>query len=509
MRPTRVFGFRLVALSALFGTATACASMTISQPGNDGDRVCAPAPVAVTWTGDVSRFGATLDGTDITSQFSVDYTNRTASAQLAAPTGTHTLEVTGQYPGWLGGTGTTNATRTFSVVTLGVAATPAVLPLARPGSATSTISASGCGGTVNLTVGSNMPSGSLPNGVVATPGSFSLNLPAPGNPGAGTSASRAVTLQASAGAPQGQYAVEVNATSGSQSARASFTLEVGRPTVTSVTPAIQARGGTVTIAGTGFDPACAVNAVTIGGTNLTPTVCSPAGTSLSVPVPAQAAYGATTVTVTVAGLASNARSLTVARQPGTFVAENIPSNTTNHMCVNPDGSTGNVQVQFSQLAANRERATYTAPGRTVGTIDFDRNTGPSSPPILNVGGGGFSACTAGIVLDAASPRFLLLNVATGATSERLFNFSTSVVGTYLNPGVFRSPDGTVVLIVTTGSTAQQQSFAFIDVDRARFGQDITSRACPFVAAPSIDANNQIVLTCGGGPGTTTTTIPIP
>lgn len=74
------------------------------------------------------------------------------------------------------------------------------------------------------------------------------------------------------------------------------------PKITSATPDAQRRGGTITLEGTHFASICAHNKITIGGASATvSSPCSP--TSLTFTVPAGAKAGATSILVTVNGIA--------------------------------------------------------------------------------------------------------------------------------------------------------------------------------------------------------------
>ena len=95
---------------------------------------------------------------------------------------------------------------------------------------------------------------------------------------------------------------------------ASFTVDVppppapGAPQITSVTPAHGLPGATVTVAGSGFGATQGTSSAKFGSTAAS--VSSWSATSITCAVPATAA-GATTVIVTVGGMASNAAAFTV------------------------------------------------------------------------------------------------------------------------------------------------------------------------------------------------------
>lgn len=484
---TRPVSRRAVVIVVLTLIAGGC-SIAIDWPKNDGDRVCPPVQVVVNWKGDMSNFAAALDGVDVTSQFFVSYSNQRASAQLTTTTGSHTIVARGVFQG-LFGPSSGDATRTFTVPGLSLTTNPTSLKLAKNSSApVAVIASSGCGGgTVNVT----FPT--LPPGVTATPSTLTITSSATTN------------IQASASAPTGKYTVPVSGTAGSLSASTSFSIDLGTPTVTSVTPNVQVKGGTLTIAGSGFDPLCTLNLVTLGGVNVTPSICSPAGTSVSIQIPPQANYGATQTIVTVGGLLSNSVPLTIARDPGNFVTANVVSQlSSNRTCSNANGSAGNVSVQVAQLGTNSYRATYKLAGAVVGSAI---NFAPDNPAASasNYGGAGFSLCAAGLVLDAGLRKLNLLNFDTGAVTVNTFFFLTPT-GNFVGPQIFRSPDGTIILFLTAGS-GQNFGAALIDVDKVHFGQVIaTSQVCLSAPMAAINGSNEIELSCGG---TQKTTFPIP
>lgn len=490
MNPTRLMSLRAVVITVVTLTAAAC-SIAIDWPKNNGDSVCPPVQVVVNWQqGSMNNFTATLDGVDVTSQFFVSYSAGRASAQLTATPGLHVLMARGDFKWWFV-TFPGTAGKMFAVPGLTLAASPTSLTLPKNSGATSTIVASACQGVVNVTLAP------LPSGVTATPASFTINMPGPSNPGisGSTSSSRTTTIQASASAPTGRYPVNVNGTLGIQSASTTFTIDMGTPTIGAVTPILQTRGGPVTISGTGFDPACANNIVSLGGINVTPSICSPAGTSLSISIPPQANYGATQVKVTVGGLASNVVSLTVARLPGDFVSINVVSQMSNSMCSNADGSPGNVEVQIAG-GSNLYDATFVRAGVAIApAIRFAQN---NLPRWSNGGGAGFSVCTAGLVLDAA-PALQMLNLENAVRAPGYTFSLLTTSGGFVNPQFSRSQDGSVILVLTAGSSSNFTA-AFIDVDKTHFGHVIsTIPSCGLMSLPraTINTSNKIELTCGG------------
>jgi len=81
------------------------------------------------------------------------------------------------------------------------------------------------------------------------------------------------------------------------------------PTISSLSPASGAAGGSITINGSGFGAVRNFNPVTIGGVSVTPTSWS--DTAITIPVPTNLPAGNANVVVTVNSLASNSFSFTV------------------------------------------------------------------------------------------------------------------------------------------------------------------------------------------------------
>jgi IPT/TIG domain-containing protein len=482
-------------------------SIGIDWPKNDGDVICPPVQIVVNSTGGMSGFAATLDGVNVTSQFFT--ANGRASAQLNAAPGSHTLVVSGVFPG-ASSIQTLTATRLFEVPALRLSASPASINLSPNGSAASTITASGCGGAVAISL---VPA----SGVSVNPATFTLNIPASSNPGisGGTSAAGNTTTHATAAS--GQFIVSVSGASAGQTASTTLTANVAgtvvAPTVSGATPAMLNKGDTLTVTGTGFSPACANNTVTIGGVNVTPTVCTPAGNSLSFAVPAQVSYGATHANVTVAGATSSPGApVTIARRAGAFTVTDVIATRTNRTCVNENGSTGNRNVQFSQISSNAYRASYSGSAGAIGSVDFAVDYVGQPATVFNAGGGGFSLCTAAVVLDAGWMRLHLINLDSGAHPQAYqftFYAINSATPTYVTPIVERSVDGSLILFATAGGTTLQQ-VAFIDMDKGHFAHVIaTPTACASFLQASISLTNTIELQCASTTGNpTTTSIPI-
>jgi len=510
-----------VAITAGIVLSGCSSSIAIDTPASDGASVCSPVQVVATWTGTVvnNTFSFTLDNVDVTSQFAVDYNARRATAQLAAGTGSHVLVADVNFPG---PTGPSNrkATRTFVAgQALTVTANPGSLQLPRNGNTSTAVAVSGCQGTAAVVLSG------LPPGITANPQTFQANVPS----------SRTVALQASAAVPTGRYAAAINATAPGLSASTPLTIDVGTPSISGVTPTMRPTGGSVTIAGSGFDPVCAMNTVTIGGATVAPTTCAPAGTSLSIVVPSQASYGSTQIAVSVAGLTSNAVAFTVSREPGAFV--DITDDVSNQIasgrtCTGGPGGSVRLDVSgTSPFSASYVR--LTTPPATAGAIAFKKDTplitaypGGAGEVIQNLGGAGFSLCRLGVVLDAdaradaqrvLAVRLLDLQTGTKGTPYGFDYYSPAGQqgNTYLYtrsaPTIFRSQDGTIILVEHPSTTAINR-VAIGVIDATRLGQPgqlirivETSATQAGFASAQLNASNQIVVTVAG---TTYPAIPI-
>lgn len=90
--------------------------VTITQPPN-GSGHLDPVPVVVVWNTSMTpgTFFATLDGNDVTSQFTVNYAANQATAQLTAAPTQHTL-VAGGTVSYLLYSGTSSSSATFTVL---------------------------------------------------------------------------------------------------------------------------------------------------------------------------------------------------------------------------------------------------------------------------------------------------------------------------------------------------------------------------------------------------------
>lgn len=364
------------------------------------------------------------------------------------------------------------------------------------------------GGSQKLTIGVSRQGGftsavntsflNLPSGVSANPATQTIS----GN--SGTS-----TLSASTSATSGQFTSAVMGTSGSLTAQKNFQIKIAtppNPRISSVTPNVQQKGGTIIITGTDFDSNCANNVVKLGGVPTTPTVCS--STSLTVQVPQQAGFGPTQLMVTSGGRSSNSTAFTVARQFGNFVeiTNGIVSQRSTRIC-----STGAVRVDV--CAPN-------CPGYVTGAyVAFFKKTSNNAnigspitffkdnPRVGTLGGVGFSLCDIGIVLNANATvsmsqlmSFNFLNLDTGANFQASpygFNWVTPSGASY-SPRIFRSPDGTIILVITPANLAPSQLTAGF-VDKVKSGQVIKQIGISQISGnitATVTSNNQISFTFG-------------
>jgi len=256
--------------------------------------------------------------------------------------------------------------------------------------------------------------------------------------------------------------------------------------------------------------------VTLAGANVTPTSCSPLGTSLSVVVPQQAAYGSTQASVTINGLASQGLPFTVARQPGMFADAGVISNHTSpQTCVTAGGVTNTLQI--SALTSGNFRAQFSSAAGTIGSLDFAADHVTPIPGIFNLGGATFSRCIAGVVMNGGPPAVDFINLetrqsSTGHTFQTTFANTPGTAGpTAFGPTVYASPDGTLLVLVSPGSFVSVSEHSYrvevFDRDKARFGQAVApSDACVNTADTfQVTANNEISYRCAAA----TKTVPIP
>lgn len=331
-----------------------------------------------------------------------------------------------------------------------LAVTPDPVPVAQGGTSIATIGVTRQPGfTARVDV-----SLALPGGVTASPATLAI-----------TGARATTTFTASAGAPIGNFpATASGAASGTSPAQKNFrvnvTAGVGGPKVTSVSPSVQQKGAAITVTGSGFDPNCGSNMVGFGGVNAVPTACS-AG-SLTATVPAQAAYGPTTLKVTSGGRTSNAVSFSVGRQAGSFaeITNDVLQQHTSKTC---SGGTVRLEVAPSGTAyvASFRKLAGNSPIGTSITFHPDfwyRDSSGTKYGINHIGGVGFSLCSAGLVFDAgdgALPRLFMRDLDRGADFQAS-PYTVPIQEPRLtppftenySPRLFRSPDGTLLLAVT-------------------------------------------------------------
>lgn len=480
-------------------------SLAINWPKNDGDFACPPVQVVANWPkGDMDSgtFAAKLDGADVTSQFFVSNPNGRASAQLVMPPGSHVLTVSGDLKNWFSpGYSPSTATRAFTVPG-SLSPSPNPLKVARNTTTPLAVGVTACSGPMTVTLSG------LPFGVAANPSSFTVNNPqAAGSVSQPTTAgaSGSTSIVTSSGAAAGNHTVTLQGTAPGVTLSRTFVIQVSPPTVSAVTPNPQARGGTITVSG-GFDPTCGNNVVRIGGINVTPATCAPAGTSVSATVPAQAPFGATQVGVVANGLASNTVPFTVARQPGGFVpitAAVLQQLSSGRLC--PGGSV-RVDVNPGNVGANTASYRRVAGNVLIGSAAFDTHTPPTNvSPGFAIGGAGFSLCTHGIVVDAVvtttsyAVRFLELEKTPPVSpASHTFPFFTAT-GRSMPPALWRSPDGTIIMIGHASTVADRMAVTFLDTQT--LGQSFAKVEATTTWANDISAQitttNRIVVTVSG------------
>ena len=484
---------------------TGCSSFTIVAPPNGATSVTSPVAANVTWNDSgMSSIHFTVDSVDQTSAFAITNLSNGGSATASLPLslGSHTLVVAGDY--YFAGTIHTSASSTFTVIGPFFTLSPSPNPLTLAPGATGTLTigvnkGGGFNGPVTVTFSG------LPPGVSANPSSLTI---------AATSGSGQTMLTATSATATGQFPVGVSGSSGTLTNQQSFTLTIAWPTpnISSVNTKIQPRGSTVAVTGTNFAATCANDAVSVGGVNNFPPAppCTPA--SFNYQVPQQAAYGATQLTVSSHGQISNSMPVTVARTPGQFteITSNIEGQTSNQMC-SPGGTVKmsicagvNCSVPTDPFTATFNR---TAGGAQIGQpMGFHKN----STNVSGIGGAGFSLCSIGAVLDADATSFSpqamgiqFLDLSTGHLFPQggpyTFNYGTpSGTASYV-PRIFRSPDGTILIVVTASTIGPSQLTAAV-FDQINPGSPDVSCQSTNVSSSfsaSITASNQISATLAG------------
>ena len=257
----------LLILGLLFGTfAFAAPAISTISP-----TVGPVSPVGSALTINGSGFGTTASGNTVT-----------IGGVAATPTSWSDTKIVVPVPGALlpgfadvivTSGGTASNTASFLVIPVITAVSPAHAPIGGFVTITGTSfgDAQGTSSTVTF------------NGLPATPSAWtntSISFPIP------------------TGATSGAIVVNVNgwATNG-----VNYFIS---PTISSLSPASGAAGGSITISGSGFGAVRNFNPVTIGGVSVTPTSWS--DTAITIPVPTSLPAGNANVVVTVNSLASNA-----------------------------------------------------------------------------------------------------------------------------------------------------------------------------------------------------------
>ncbi len=181
---------------------------------------------------------------------------------------------------------------------------------------------------------------------------------------------------------------------------------LAQPKVTSVTPTVQQRGGTITVNGSGFDLNFSLNDVDFAGARVKAnSSCVPG--ALTVTLPTQALYGLATLKVISKGVYSNGIPFSVGRQAGSFseITSDVPFRNTTRSCAG-----GTVKVEGptrtpSLPSGTRYDAYYRkVPANSLVTSilfqsDFSYlDTLPRNSTrviISGIGGAGFSLCSGG------------------------------------------------------------------------------------------------------------------
>jgi hypothetical protein len=399
--------------------------------------------------------------------------------------------------------------------------TPNPISLAQGGSSTATIG-------VNRQPGFTDPVNvqfALPSGVTSSPSTFAIK-----------GATEKSTLSANANAPTGKFSATVYGTEsgGTSPTPTGFSVHVtpatlAQPKVTSVTPTVQQRGGTITVNGSGFDLNCSLNDVDFAGVKVKPnSSCVPG--ALTVTVPPQALYGSTTLKVISKGVTSNGIPFSVGRQTGSFteITRDVRSKHESHDCAG-----GTVKVEIPTGTPSLPSGTSTVasyrkvPANTLVTsIPFQSDFSYLDPfsrtstrfIISGIGGAGFSLCSVGLVFDGGnggnggSARLHLWDLETGAKFQGS-PYSVAIRVPMLpkphaqnyHPRFFRSPDGTIILVVTAAAesgTGHLIATFYDTVTRAKLSSVPVSKPAtsgtigdPAISA-MLGADNRITLTVG-------------
>lgn len=295
-------------------------------------------------------------------------------------------------------------------------------------------------------------------------------------------------------------------------ATGTFTLEVPRPTISSVNPSVQARGAPVTISVSDFDTnTCMNNQISMISlrnitTTASPSSCTP--TTISFLVPPNAPFGSQQLSVWTSGLSSsNSVPLTVARQTGNFAE--ITTHIEGQVGA---GTCGTVQLQICGPNcpgyARPYVATFLRAGTQIGQpIEFYR----TNSRVSNLGGAGFGQCSIGVVLDGdttrISPQLLgieFLDFESGQTfppgGEYTFNYVTPDGKASYIPRIFQSPDGTLQIVVHASNyaPAQFRAAVFDAINPSSNLQMFCDWATmPLNVSASVLSTNQVSVSGGG------------
>ncbi|HKV27743.1 MAG TPA: IPT/TIG domain-containing protein [Candidatus Acidoferrales bacterium] len=487
-----------------------CAVFNISKPSANGQANC-PVPAEVDWGASLqaNTFKVALDSTtDVTNQFTIGTTSSggsAATANLTIPQGSHSLLASGKLWTWYTQAYEfTSTTVNFTVNPPALNLSPSPNPLNVPVGGQSTLS-------VNVTAGAclNGPVavtlGGLPNQVTATGFNVSLS----GGSGNGTT-----TVKATSSASPAHSTANVSGTAASgQTASANFTLNVGSaPHVNSVSPAMQTRGGSVTISGSNFDTVCANDVVSIGGATATPSSCS--ASSLSVSVPQQASFvpNPGLLTVKTGAGTSSGINFTVARQPGAFVeiTSSIEGQVSNQTC-----STGAVKLTIcsSNCGSNYPFVATFEKAPNGPQINQPIPFHKDNSRVSGLGGAGFSLCTVGVVLDGdttgVSPQLLGIEFLDLVTANHFpsggtytFNYGVPAGNASYVPRIFRSPDGTILILASASTIGPSQLTAAVfdqENPNGAVNANCQSSIVSSSFSASITSSNQVSITLAGSP----------
>lgn len=435
-----------------------CYGVTIDKPANNSN-VNDPVAASISLSSYCNNFHVTLDGTDVTNQFTSPNSSPATAVFSNLPAGQHTLYASAytDIPCSGGASSSASSTFTVSAPSFALSGSPNPLTLIRKSSKALTINVTPSGGftgAVNVTISG------LPMGVTAT---------SPGTISPGTSGTTTITADATPSASS--TTVTLNGASGSVMGTGTFTVEIAPPNITSISPTLAARGGVVSVLGTNFDSAtCTNNVVSLGTVTAIPSSCT--STSVTFSVPQNTPFGSQQVTVNTSGLnSSDSTLLTIARQTGNFVeiTSAIEGNVSSLNC-----STGTVQLNVCGPNCPGYSEPYVAA--------FKKASGPqigqplpfhlNNTRVAGLGGAGFGFCSTGVVLDGDATGFspqlmgiIFLDLGSGHTfppgGEYTFNYVTPNGTSSYVPRIFQSPDGTLFIVVTASTIGPTQLTAAV------------------------------------------------